>query len=107
MEPKIAVIVAMMAATYPVRLLPLLALSARKLPESVVRWLAYVPAAVFSAMVFPGLLVRDGSLAVGAANPHLWAGAATFAAAVATRNLSKSVAVGIAVALLAGLFIKS
>ncbi len=106
MEGKIAFIVAMMAATYPVRLLPLLALSGRKLPAPMIRWLGYVPAAVFSAMVFPGLLVRDGGLAVTPSNPHLWAGLATFAAALATRNLSKSVAVGIAVAFAAELLVR-
>ncbi len=106
MEGKITLIVAMMAATYPVRLLPLLALSGRKLPDPVVRWLGYVPAAVFSAMVFPGLLVRNGGLVVTASNPHLWAGLATLAAALATRNLSKAVAVGIAVALIGELLLK-
>ncbi len=99
MEGKIVFILAMMLATYPVRLAPMLAVSARSLPEPVVRWLRYVPPAVFSAMVFPGLLLRDGSPAVTPTNPFLWAGLATFAVALATRNLSKSVAVGILAAL--------
>ena len=90
----------MMLATYPVRLAPLLMLSGRKLPGPVIRWLRYVPAAVFGAMVFPGLLLRDGSLAIAPSNPQLWAGAATFVVALSTRNLSKSVAVGIVAALL-------
>lgn len=99
MEGKIAFILAMMLATYPVRLAPMLAISARNLPEPVVRWLRYVPPAVFSALVFPGLLLRDGNPAVSPSNPFLWAGLATFVAAMATRNLSKSVCVGIVVAL--------
>ena len=105
MEGKLAFIVAMMLATYPVRLAPLLLLSTRRPPDIVVRWLTYVPAAVFSALVFPGLLVREGSLQVTASNPHLWAGLATFAAALATRNLSKSVAVGIAAAFVGELLV--
>ncbi len=100
MEGKIVFILVMMAATYPVRLAPLLALSRRKLPDPLVRWLRYVPTAVFSAMVFPGLLLRDGALAVTLANPHLLAGAATAAAALASRSLFKSVVVGIVVAFL-------
>ena len=99
MEGKVAFIVAMMLATYPVRLAPLLALSARKLPDPLVQWLGYLPPAVFAALVFPGLLLRDGSPAVTPSNSYLWAGAATFAAALATRNLSKAVLVGILVAL--------
>ncbi len=99
MEGKIAFIVAMMVATYPVRLAPLLVLSARKLPDGLVRWLGYLPPAVFAALVFPGILLRDGSLAVSPSNGYLWAGVATFAAALATRNLSKAVLAGILVAL--------
>lgn len=106
MEGKIAFIVAMMLATYPVRLAPLLALSARKLPESLVRWMSYLPPAVFAALVFPGLLLRDGSLAVVPSNSYLWAGAATFAVAMATRNLSKAVLAGILVALLGELLLR-
>ena len=106
MDQKIAFIVAMMGATYPVRLLPLLALSGRKLPDAVVRWLSFVPVAVFSAMVFPGLILRDGTVAASGSNPHLWAGAAVFVAALAWRNLSKAVAVGIGVALLAEILLK-
>ncbi|HEX9014583.1 MAG TPA: AzlD domain-containing protein [Chloroflexota bacterium] len=99
MEGKIGFIVAMMLATYPVRLVPLIALSERSLPDLLVRWLRYVPVAVFSAMVFPSVLLRDNSIAAGPGNPYIWAGAATFLVAAFTRNLSKSVLAGIAVAL--------
>lgn len=58
-----------------------------------------MPPAVFSALVFPGLLLRDGNPAVTPSNPFLWAGLATLAVAMATRNLSKAVSVGIVVAL--------
>ena len=37
MEGKIVFVVAMMLATYPLRLVPLIALSDRKLPEPLVR----------------------------------------------------------------------
>lgn len=106
MADKVAFVLAMMLATYPVRLAPLLALSARNLPEPLVRWLRYVPPAVFAALVFPGLLLREGSPAVTLSNGQLWAGAATFAVALATRNLSKAVAAGISVALLTALVLK-
>jgi branched-subunit amino acid transport protein len=99
MAGKIAFIAAMMLATYPVRLMPLLTLSERALPGTLVRWLRYVPVAVFSAMIFPSILMRDGSLAATPMNPSVWAGIATLLAAAATRNLSKSVLAGILVAL--------
>ena len=106
MEGKIAFIAAMMLATYPVRLMPLLTLSERALPDTLVRWLRYVPVAVFSAMIFPGILMRDGSLAATPANPSVWAGTATLLVAALTRNLSKSVLTGIVVALLGEIALK-
>lgn len=90
----------MMLATYPTRLIPLVALSGRRLPDDLVRWLRYVPVAVFSALVFPGLLVRNGTVDPTPLNPQLWAGFATFVLALATRSLAKSVLAGIGVALL-------
>jgi branched-subunit amino acid transport protein len=93
----------MVLATYPVRLLPLVALSARggDLPGAVVRWLNYVPIAVFSAMVFPGVLAQEGRLHLEAANPHLWAGLVTVLIAVATRSLGKAVLGGVTAAFVA------
>ncbi len=90
----------MMLATYPVRLAPLLTLSERNLPEPLVRWLRYVPVAVFSALVFPSILLRDGSFAATPANSNVWAGIATLLVAACTRNLAKSVLAGIVVALI-------
>ncbi len=105
MEGKVVFIVAMMLATYPVRLAPLLTLSERTLPEGLVRWLRYVPVAVFSAMVFPAILVREGSLSATPMNPSLWAGLATLLVAALTKSLSKSVLAGIVVALVGELLL--
>jgi len=101
MEISIVYVVGMVLATYPVRLLPLVALARRDLPAAVVRWLNYVPIAVFSAMVFPEILVQEGRLHLVATNPHLWAGLATALIAVATRSLGKAVLGGVAAAFLA------
>ncbi len=66
-------ILGMTAVTFVPRALPLLALARRSLPESVVRWLSHVPAAVLAALLFPELLLRDGSLDVSPDNYFLWA----------------------------------
>ena len=105
MEGKIVFVVAMMLATYPLRPAPVLALSDRRLPDPLVRWMNYTPPAVFSALVFPGLLLRNGAPAASIFNPYLWAALVTFLVTVATRNLSKSVIAGIAVALLGELLV--
>lgn len=105
MEGKIVFVVAMMLATYPLRLAPLLVLSDRRLPDPLVRWMSYIPPAVFSALVFPGLLLRNDEPAATVSNPFLWAALVTLLVTVATRNLSKSVLAGIAVALVGELLL--
>ena len=99
MEGKIAYALAMMLVTYPVRLLPFIALSDRRLPDLVLRWMKHIPPAVLAALVFPGVLMRDGTLAATPLNPYAWAAAATFLAMMATRSLSISALAGVLVAL--------
>jgi branched-subunit amino acid transport protein len=106
MDPKIAFVLVMMLATYPVRLVPLLALSDKSLPDPVVRWMKYIPPAVFSALVFPGLLLRNGVVAPTMGNPYIWAALVTMLVTITTRNLSKSVIAGIAVALVGELLVR-
>lgn len=89
-------IVGMLAVTYVPRMVPLVALASRTLPESVVRWLSYVPAAVLSSMLFPALLLRDGSVDVSLDNYFLWAAVPAFLLAWRTRSFFGTVALGMA-----------
>ena len=93
-ERLILIFLGMMFATYLPRLLPLLALSQVRLPERVMSWLSYLPAAILSALIFPGALYHEGVFDPGIGNPSLWALAASFAAAVKTRNLILTMVVG-------------
>ncbi|MBG0778303.1 MAG: AzlD domain-containing protein [Desulfovibrionaceae bacterium] len=90
-------ICAMAAVTYLPRLLPALALSSRRLPEWVERWLTYVPAAVLAALLFPGVLAPHGAPDVSGDNLFFWAALPTAAVALATRSLFLTVAVGMAI----------
>ena len=84
----------MWLVTYIPRLLPLLALSQVRLPDRLMSWLSYLPAAILSALIFPGALMRDGAIDAGIGNPSLWALAASFAVAIRTRNLILTMVVG-------------
>ena len=53
-------IVGMFLVTWIPRALPVLALASRKLPDSVIHWLSYVPASVLAALVAPELFLQDG-----------------------------------------------
>ncbi len=69
---------AMAACLYGERALPLLLLSGRNLPPIVLRWLEFVPAAVFAAILSPSVFLvqqADGSsnLDFTLSNPFFWA----------------------------------
>lgn len=87
-------ILGMAVVTYLPRVFPLLALSGKKLPDIVVEWLGYVPAAVLAAMLFPSLLFFEGSLSISKENLFFWAALPTLAAAILTKKLFLPVVVG-------------
>ena len=50
----ILIFLGMWAVTYFPRLLPLFAMSRVRLPARLMIWLSYLPAAILSALIFPG-----------------------------------------------------
>ncbi|MDF1526775.1 MAG: AzlD domain-containing protein [bacterium] len=90
----ISIFLGMMFVTYIPRLLPLFALSQVRLPDLLMSWLSYLPAAILSALILPGALMRDGAIDAGISNPSLWALAASFVVAIWTRNLILTMVVG-------------
>ena len=93
-ERLVLIFLGMMFVTYVPRLLPLIALSQVRLPDRVMSWLSYLPAAILSALIFPGALMRQGTFDPGISNPSVWALAASFAVAIKTRNLILTMVVG-------------
>lgn len=65
-------ILGMAAVTYVPRVLPLLVLARRTLPDAVTRWLGFIPAAVLAAMLLPALTVRDQGFDFSEQNVFLW-----------------------------------
>ena len=86
----------MLAVTYIPRMVPLVALATRSLPEPVVRWLSFVPGAVLSAMLFPSLLLRDKQFDFTPDNFFLWAAIPAFLLAWRTKSFFGTVALGMA-----------
>jgi branched-subunit amino acid transport protein len=58
-------IIGMALVTYLPRLIPLLALSGKYLPQPVVAWLRHVPPAVLAAMLLPIILMPEGTITLG------------------------------------------
>lgn len=88
-------LIGMMLATAPPRVMPLVMLSQKKLPKVIERWLAYVPLAVLSAMLFPSVLMPEGQLALQFDNLYLWASVPAILIAWKTRSLFPPVVAGV------------
>jgi branched-subunit amino acid transport protein len=82
------------AVTYLPRLLPLVALADRSLPQGVRDWLGLIPVAILAALLAPSLFVAGptNSLALGKA--ELFAAIPTLLVALGTRSLGAAVALG-------------
>jgi branched-subunit amino acid transport protein len=89
-------ILGMMLVTFLPRLLPVWLLATRSLPEIVITWLRYVPAAVLSAMLLPAILMEDGSLNLSTSNLYLLAFFPTLLVAWKTKSLFLAVITGMA-----------
>ena len=98
-------IIGMAVVTFVPRVIPLLALSGKKLPDLVVAWLRYVPAAVLAAMLLPSILMPEGGISLAMENLFLWAALPTFAAAILSKNLFVPVIVGLLLVMLGRLLI--
>ena len=92
MEYFAIAILLMSAVTYLPRVLPVLLLSRRSLPEPLVRWLSYIPVAVLAALLGPTLLAPQGELLLAPfQNPGLWISIPVFAVALLSRNFFATV----------------
>lgn len=75
-------------------------------PAPLQRALRYVPAAVFSAILVPALVLTDGSVHVGLDNPRLLAGILAGAIAWRTRNTLVTIMIGMLALHLFGYLLK-
>jgi branched-subunit amino acid transport protein len=88
--------------TYALRLSFIVLLERVQMPSIVQRALRFVPPAVLSAIIFPELLMANGVLDVSLSNLRLVAGVVAVVVAWKTKNALLTVAVGMAVLLIAG-----
>jgi branched-subunit amino acid transport protein len=83
--------------TYLLRLSFILIFQHFKMPDFMERILRLVPPAVFSAIVLPELLVRDGSVQFSVTNLRLIAGLLAAVIALKTRNVLVTIASGMVI----------
>ena len=87
-------ILAMVVVTYLPRVIPLLALANRRLPNWLLRFLSGVSVAVLAAFAAPLIFAPEGALDISLSNLNLLAAVPTVAVAVWRRDLLLSVVVG-------------
>ena len=98
----IMMIFGMLIVTFLPRFLPLYLLDNRELPELVVRWLRYIPAAVLSALLAPTIIINNGRLDLALSNTALLAFFPTLIIAYLSRNIFYTVSGGLLYYLLIG-----
>ena len=90
----ILLVLCMGAVTYLPRMLPLVALSRRRLPAWFSEWLELIPAAILSALLAPTLFAVAEPRAFCLGKPELLAAVPTLLCALRTRSLAGTVIVG-------------
>ncbi|MGE4284221.1 MAG: AzlD domain-containing protein [Clostridia bacterium] len=76
-------------------MLPLVILSKFNMPSLFLKWLKYIPVAVLSALLAPGILLLDNKISLGLDNKALFASIPCFLIAAKTKNLFLTVLVGL------------
>ncbi len=87
-------LIGMGLVTYLPRMLPLVALAQRRLPQGLIDWLGLIPVAILAALVAPGLFLNAGTQAFSLTRLELLVAVPTLAFAIRTRSLGGTVFVG-------------
>ena len=80
--------------TYLPRVLPLLVLAQRNLPQGLLDWLGLIPVAILSALLAPGLLVSGAQRSLDLGKPEFFTAIPTLLLALRTRSLGIPVIFG-------------
>jgi branched-subunit amino acid transport protein len=96
------VFLGMGVVTYLPRWVPLIFLSHRRLPEGLRQWLDFIPVAVLSALILPGLVTAGEPRHLEVFQPSLLVAIPTTLFAWKTRSLAGTVIAGMALYWLAG-----
>ncbi|MFW5981258.1 MAG: AzlD domain-containing protein [bacterium] len=98
------IIAAMMLVTYLPRVIPITVLSRVEIPEIVISWLKYIPAAILASLLAPSLLMVEGSINISFNNIALLAALPTFLVAIYKKSIFLTVLIGMLSVLLIEFF---
>jgi len=98
-------LIGMGLVTYLPRMLPLVALAQRRLPQGLIDWLGQIPVAILAALVAPGLFIDGTAANFTLTRLDLWVAIPTLLFALKTRSLGGTVFVGMVLFWVGGLLL--
>ena len=95
----------MAIVTYLPRMLPLTILSKREIPEILKTFLAYIPAAILSALFFSSIIIAEDKINISLSNPLFMTSLITLPIALKYRNMFVTVLMGMGIMVLVNVII--
>ncbi|MER2002261.1 MAG: AzlD domain-containing protein [Carnobacterium inhibens] len=94
---QVQLIFGMALVTYLPRVLPMLVLSNRSVPEKISKWMSFVPVSIFAALIFSDVFFWESQFNVNPiVNIKLLPSVLVFIVAYKTKSLLRSMVLGIA-----------
>lgn len=96
MSQQLYLILGMAVVTYLPRMLPMLLLNNREIPEKIVRWMSFIPVSIFAALIFSDIFFWENQFSINPLeNLKLIPAIVVFFIAYKTKNIMWSIVFGV------------
>ncbi|MBC9789744.1 AzlD domain-containing protein [Carnobacterium maltaromaticum] len=93
---QLYLILGMAVVTYLPRMLPMLLLNNREIPEKIVRWMFFIPVSIFAALIFSDIFFWENQFSINPLeNLKLIPAIVVFFIAYKTKNIMWSIVFGV------------
>ena len=93
---QLYLILGMAVVTYLPRMLPMLLLNNREIPEKIVRWMSFIPLSIFAALIFSDIFFWENQFSINPLeNLKLIPAIVVFFIAYKTKNIMWSIVFGV------------
>lgn len=93
---QLYLILGMAVVTYLPRMLPMLLLNNREIPEKIVRWMSFIPVSIFAALIFSDIFFWENQFSINLLeNLKLIPAIVVFFIAYKTKNIMWSIVFGV------------